>query len=162
MSDINSLNRVILLGRLGQKPELKALPQTGRSVANFTLATNERIVNRNTNETSERTEWHKIVVWGKTAEFCEKYLDKGRQVLIEGKLRTRQWQDKDGNKRSTTEIEAVNVTLVGSGPRREGDFESGGPGGGRPQAHRDTGPIGDFPGEDDNAAAAEGEDEVPF
>jgi single-strand DNA-binding protein len=163
MRDINSLNRVILLGRLGQKPELKALPQTDNNLARFTLATNERVFNRNTNETSDRTEWHKIVVWGKQAEFCEKYLDKGRQVLIEGKLRTRQWQDKDGNKRSTTEIEAVNVILVGSGPRREGDFEPGGGGGGRPQPHRDTGPVGEFPGEDDGAGTAgEGEDEVPF
>jgi single-strand DNA-binding protein len=159
MRDVNSLNRVILLGRLGQKPELKALPQTDNSLARFSLATNEKVFNRNTNESSDRTEWHKIVVWGKLAEFCDKYLDKGRQVLIEGKLRTRPWQDKDGNKRSTTEIEAVNIILVGSAPRREGDFESGG---GRPQPHRDTGPVGDFPGEDDGAGAAEGEDEVPF
>jgi single-strand DNA-binding protein len=159
MRDVNSLNRVILLGRLGQKPELKALPQTDNSLARFTLATNEKVFNRNTNETSDRTEWHKIVVWGKQAEFCEKYLDKGRQVLIEGKLRTRQWQDKDGNKRSTTEVEAINIVLVGSAPRREGDFEAGG---GRPQPHRDTGPVGDFPGEDDAAATGEGEDEVPF
>ena len=159
MRDVNSLNRVILLGRLGQKPELKALPQTDNSLARFTLATNEKVFNRNTNESSDRTEWHKIVVWGKLAEFCDKYLDKGRQVLIEGKLRTRPWQDKDGNKRSTTEVEAINIILVGSGPRREGDFESGG---GRPQQHRDTGPVGDFPGEDDGAGTGEGEDEVPF
>jgi len=158
MRDVNSLNRVILLGRLGQKPELRALPQTDNSLARFTLATNERVFNRNTNESSDRTEWHKIVVWGKLAEFCDKYLDKGRQVLIEGKLRTRQWQDKDGNKRSTTEVEAINIVLVGSAPRREGDFESGG---GRPA--RDTGPAGDFPGEEDGSGSGEGgDDEVPF
>jgi single-strand DNA-binding protein len=162
MRDVNSLNRVILLGRLGQKPELRALPQTDNSLARFSLATNEKVFNRTTNESSDRTEWHKIVVWGKQAEFCEKYLDKGRQVLIEGKLRTRSWQDKDGNKRSTTEVEAQNVILVGSGPRREGEGEYGG--GGRPQPQRDTGPIADFPAEDDAAGAGsgEGEDEVPF
>jgi single-strand DNA-binding protein len=159
MRDVNSLNRVILLGRLGQKPELRALPQTDNSLARFTLATNEKVFNRNTNESSDRTEWHKIVVWGKLAEFCDKYLDKGRQILIEGKLRTRGWQDKDGNKRSTTEIEAQNIILVGSAPRREGDGDSGG--GGRPQP-RDTGPIGEFPAEGDAAESGEGEDEVPF
>jgi single-strand DNA-binding protein len=163
MRDVNSLNRVILLGRLGQKPELRALPQTDNSLARFSLATNEKVFNRTTNESSDRTEWHKIVVWGKQAEFCEKYLDKGRQVLIEGKLRTRSWQDKDGNKRTTTEIEAQNVILVGSGPRREGDSDYGGGSGGRPQ-QRDTGTIADFPGEDDAAGSGsgEGEDEVPF
>jgi single-strand DNA-binding protein len=159
MRDVNSLNRVILLGRLGQKPELKALPQTDNSLARFTLATNEKLFNRNTNESSDRTEWHKIVVWGKLAEFCDKYLDKGRQVLIEGKLRTRGWQDKDGNKRSTTEVEAQNIILVGSAPRREGEGDFAG---GRPQPSRDTGPVSDFPGENDTTASGEGEDEVPF
>jgi single-strand DNA-binding protein len=124
MRDINSLNRVILLGRLGQKPEIRVLPQQDRSVARFSLATNERIFNRSTNETSDRTEWHKIVVWGKLAEFCEKYLDKGRQVLVEGRLRTRSWQDRDGNKRTTTEIDAQSIVLLGGG-RREGPAEAG-------------------------------------
>ena len=117
MRDINSLNRVILIGRLGQKPEMRYLPQKERQVARFTLATNERFLNTATREAKDRTEWHKIVVWGKQAEFCEKYLDKGKLVLIEGKLRTRSWQDKDGNKRTTTEIEAENITLLG---KREG------------------------------------------
>lgn len=152
MRDINSLNRVILLGRLGQKPEIRVLPQQDRSVARFSLATNERIFNRNTNETSDRTEWHKIVVWGKLAEFCEKYLDKGRQVLIEGRLRTRSWQDRDGNKRTTTEIDAQSIVLLGGG-RREGAAEAG------PVA--DTA-VTDFPGEEETPASGEGDDEVPF
>jgi len=153
MRDVNSLNRVILLGRLGQKPELRVLPGGDRSIARFSLATNERVFNPKTNETSDRTEWHKIVVWGKQAEFCEKYIDKGRQVLIEGRLRTRSWEDKDGNKRTTTEIEAQNIVLVGS--RREGAAESG------PYPDK---PAQDFPAEGDTAAAGEGEadDEVPF
>ena len=117
MRDTNSLNKVILVGRLGQKPEIKYLPQKERQVAHFTLATNERFFNTTTREAKDRTEWHKIVVWGKQAEFCEKYLDKGKLILIEGKLRTRSWQDKDGNKRTTTEVEAENITLLG---KREG------------------------------------------
>lgn len=154
MRDINSLNRVILLGRLGQKPEIRVLPQQDRSVARFSLATNERIFNRSTNETSDRTEWHKIVVWGKLAEFCEKYLDKGRQVLVEGRLRTRSWQDRDGNKRTTTEIDAQSIVLLGAG-RREGAAEAG------PVPVADTAAT-DFPGEEETPASGEGDDEVPF
>lgn len=154
MRDINSLNRVILIGRLGQKPEMRYLPQKERQVARFTMATNERFLNTATRETKDRTEWHKIVVWGKQAEFCEKYLDKGRQVLVEGKLRTNSWQDKDGNKRTTTEIEAVNIILIG---RREeygagaepsdADTRGGGPAGGEfpPDEEPGTGPDDDVP-----------------
>ncbi len=152
MRDINSLNRVILLGRLGQKPEIRVLPQQDRSVARFSLATNERIFNRNTNETSDRTEWHRIVVWGKLAEFCEKYLDKGRQVLVEGRLRTRSWQDRDGNKRTTTEVDAQSIVLVGGG-RREAEAEAG--------PVTDTA-VTDFPGEEATPTSGEGDDEVPF
>jgi single-strand DNA-binding protein len=159
MKDLNSLNRVILLGRLGQKPEKRVLPQTGRSVANFTLATNERYANKATGETKDRTEWHRIVVWGPQADFCERYLDKGRQVIVEGKLRTRSWQDRDGNKRSTTEIEAQSITLVGG--RGEGAPEGARGSGYAP----DIEPPSDFPGEDDGAGgpgAEGGDDEVPF
>jgi single-strand DNA-binding protein len=154
MRDLNSLNRVILIGRLGQKPEMRVIPQGDRSVARFTLATNERIYNPGTSETSDRTEWHKIVVWGKLAEFCEKYLDKGRQVAIEGKLRSRSWQDRDGNKRSSTEIEAQSVVLLGG--RREGVAEA------EPRA--DMSGAADFPAEDEAQTPGEGEgdDEVPF
>jgi single-strand DNA-binding protein len=114
MRDINSLNRVILVGRLGQKPEMFRMPQQDRWKASFTLATNERLFNPNTRESSDRTEWHSIVVFGKLAEFCEKYLAQGRLVLIEGKLRTRSWQDKDtGNKRYKTEVEALSIILLG-------------------------------------------------
>ena len=94
------------------------MPQQDRWSASFTLATNERLFNPNTRESTDRTEWHKIVVFGKLAEFCEKYLDKGKQILVEGKLRTRSWQDRDGNKRYTTEIEADNIVLLGK--REEG------------------------------------------
>lgn len=113
MRDVNSLNKVILIGRLGQNPELRYIPQTERAVANFSLATNERIFNPNTNESDIRTEWHRIVVWGKQAEFCEKYISKGKQILVEGRLRTDKWQDRDGNQRYTTKIHAQSITLLG-------------------------------------------------
>jgi single-strand DNA-binding protein len=111
--DVNSLNKAILIGHLGQDPELRYLPQTERAVARFSLATNERFFNKKTNENETRVEWHRIVVWGKTAEFCEKYLSKGKQIYLEGKIRTRSWQDKEGNKKFSTEIEARNITLIG-------------------------------------------------
>ena len=114
MRDVNSLNKVILVGRLGQRPEIKVLPQGDRSLARFSLATNEKSYNPTTGESAVKTEWHRIVVWGKLAEFCEKYLAQGRQVLIEGKLRTRSWQDKEsGNKRYKTEVEALSIILLG-------------------------------------------------
>jgi single-strand DNA-binding protein len=156
MRDINSLNKVLLIGRLGQKPDLRLLPQKERSVARFTLATNERLYNPNTNEATVRTEWHKIVVWGKLAEFCERYLEQGKQVLIEGKLRTRSWQDRDGNKRTTTEIEAQSIVLLG---KREG---AGAP---ETEPSPDSS-TSDFPAaaEDNASSREEGEadDEVPF
>ncbi len=113
MRDINSLNKVLLIGRLGGKPELRFLPQNQRAIARFSLATNERIFNPSTNESRTRAEWHRIIAWGKLAEFCEKFLTQGKQVYIEGKLRTRSWQDREGNKRTTTEIEAQNIVLLG-------------------------------------------------
>jgi len=113
MRDINSLNKVILIGRLGGKPDLRYLPQNQRAIARFSIATNERIFNPSTNESKIRAEWHRVIAWGKLGEFCEKYLTQGKQVYIEGKLLTRSWQDRDGNKRSTTEIEAQNIILLG-------------------------------------------------
>jgi single-strand DNA-binding protein len=154
MRDLNSLNRVFLIGRLGGKPERRVLPQSGRPITRFTLATNERFFNKTTRDTTDRTEWHKIVVWGNQADFAEKYLTQGQQVCIEGKLRTRSWQDKDGNKRSTTEIEAETIVLLG---RREGVPAEG-------QA-ADLTPAADFPmGEEEGPgkAAAERTTTSPF
>jgi single-strand DNA-binding protein len=154
MRDINSLNKVLLIGRLGGKPEIRYLPQKERQVARFTMATNERFFNPNSNEATVRTEWHRIVVWGKLAEFCDKYLTQGKQICLEGKLRTRSWQDKDGNKRTTTEIEAQNIVLLG---KREG----------APGEEPVTDAAGaDFPVEDDDqsqgGSAAGGDDDIPF
>ncbi len=113
MKDVNSLNRVFLIGHLGGEPEIRYISQTERPVARFSLATNEVYFDQVTNENKRRTEWHRIVAWGKLAEFCEKYLTKGKQIYIEGKLRTRTWEDKNGIKRSTTEVEAQSIILLG-------------------------------------------------
>jgi len=160
MRDTNSLNKVILIGRLGKKPELRAVPQTGRQVARFTMATNERFFNKTTRETKDRTEWHNIVVWGNQAEFCEKWLDKGKQVVVEGKLRTRSWQDKDGNKRTTTEIEAENIVLLG----RRDEYGAGAePSEYEPRSPREVEPEPEgAPFDDGSAGSGGGDDDVPF
>lgn len=152
MRDINSLNKVILIGRLGQNPELRYLPQTERAVARFTMATNERYFNPNTNESDIRAEWHRIVAWGKLAEFCEKYLTQGKQIYLEGKLRTRSWQDREGNKRFTTEIEARDIIFLG---KREETQEE--------ESYSES-PPPNIPAEESKESKEEGEeeDEVPF
>jgi len=107
-----SVNKVILVGRLGQNPELRYTP-SGAAVANFSLATNETWVDKS-GQKQERTEWHRIVVWGKLAELCGQYLAKGRQAYVEGRLQTRQWQDKDGQTKYTTEIQAQTIQFLGA------------------------------------------------
>ncbi len=109
------INKVILVGRLGRDPEMRYTP-SGTAVVNFSLATDERWSSNG--ETQSRTEWHNIVVWSKLAEICNQYLTKGRLVFIEGRLQTRDWEDKDGNKRRTTEIVASDMKMLGG--RREG------------------------------------------
>ena len=106
-----SVNKAILIGNLGRDPELR-YTKDARPVANFTLATNERWRDKQGNS-QERTEWHRIVVWDKQAENCAQYLQKGRSVYIEGRIQTRDWEDKEGNKRQTTEIVAQQVTFLG-------------------------------------------------
>lgn len=106
-----SVNKVILVGNLGRDPEVR-YTQGGSPVANFTLATNE-VWNDKAGERQERTEWHRIVVWGKQAEIVREHLSKGKQVYVEGSLQTRQWDDREGHKRSTTEIKASRVVMLG-------------------------------------------------
>jgi single-strand DNA-binding protein len=106
------INKVILLGNLGKDPEIRYL-EGGTAVANFTLATSENYKDKTSGERKTITEWHNVVLWRGLAEITEKYLKKGNQVYIEGKLRTRQWQDKDGNTRYTTEIVAENMQMIG-------------------------------------------------
>jgi single-strand DNA-binding protein len=109
------VNKVILVGNLGKDPEVRHL-ENGVMVANFSLATTESYKDRNTGERRQVTEWHNVVLWRGLAEVTEKYLKKGNQVYVEGKLRTRSWTDKEGNTRYTTEVVADNMTMLGGRP----------------------------------------------
>jgi len=127
-----SVNKVILVGNLGKDPELRYTP-SGTAVVNFSLATSESFKDRDGNR-QERTEWHNIVAWRQLAEICGKYLHKGKQIYVEGKLQTRKWQDKNGVDRYTTEIIADSMQMLG----RAGDDNSHaqGQGGSRNDASR--------------------------
>ena len=107
-----SVNKVILIGRLGKDPELKYTP-SGAPVAKFSLATDESFKDRN-GELQKHTEWHNIVAWNKLAEICGEYLTKGKQVYIEGRIRSRQWEDQDKNKRTAYDIVAQRMQMLGS------------------------------------------------
>ena len=108
------VNKAILIGNLGRDPELR-YTQGGQAVANFSIATTESFTTKD-GRRDERTEWHRIVVWGKTAENCAQYLSKGRTVYVEGRIQTREWENKEGQKQRTTEIVAQTVQFLG-GPR---------------------------------------------
>jgi single-strand DNA-binding protein len=129
-----SVNKVILIGNLGRDPEVRFTP-SGRAVAKFPLATTDSWMDQESGR-QERTEWHNIVVWGKQAESCGQYLAKGRQVYIEGSIRSRSYDDKDGNKRYVTEIVAQKVQFLGGGGGSRTQLEGAGQGGG----------FDDFPG----------------
>jgi single-strand DNA-binding protein len=107
-----SVNKVLLIGNLGRDPEVR-FTTGGSAVANFTLATTDRWNDQATGEKKERTEWHRVVVWGKQAEIAGEYLRKGRQVYVEGALQTREWTDKEGTKRYTTEVKALRFQMLG-------------------------------------------------
>ena len=115
------VNKVILVGNLGKDPEVKYL-DNGVAVANFSLATTENYKNKEGEKVSQ-TEWHNIVLWRGLAEVAEKYLKKGASVYIEGKIKTRKWEDKDGNTRYNTEILADNMTMLGGKPSSEAPVE---------------------------------------
>lgn len=137
------LNKAILIGNLGKDPEIRYTP-SGLGVANFNIATSETWTKDGQKET--RTEWHRIVAFGKLAEICGEYLSKGRQVYIEGRIQTRDWEDQNGIKRYTTEIVASQMLMLGS--REFGDTSrSQGP------------PLPDFPGVPDQGP---GDDDIPF
>jgi single-strand DNA-binding protein len=107
------VNKVIVVGNLGQDPETRYMP-SGSAVTNLRVATNESWKDKQTGEQKDRTEWHSVAMFGRLAEIAAEYLRKGSQVYIEGKLRTRKWQDKDGNDRYTTEIVADEMQMLGS------------------------------------------------
>jgi single-strand DNA-binding protein len=147
------INKVILIGNLGKDPELRHTPQ-GQAVANFSLATSESWTDKN-GQKQEKTEWHKVVVWGKPAELVAKYLSKGRKAYVEGRLQTRAWDDKEGQKRYTTEIVATSVQFLDSQASRAAADSGGGGGGGA-----ESDPFGNPP---DFGGSPEGSsDEIPF
>jgi single-strand DNA-binding protein len=119
-----SLNRAIIIGRIGQDPKM-ASTQSGQSVANFSMATDESYKDSNGNKI-EKAEWHRIVVWGKQAEFANNYLRKGRLVLVEGKIQTRKWQNKEGQDQYTTEIVAQRVSPLDKKPDNQHPLQPAG------------------------------------
>jgi len=145
---MGSVNKVILVGNLGRDAELRYTPG-GSPVATLNLATTE-IWNDKAGQRQEKTEWHRIVLWGKTAESLNEYLTKGKQIYVEGRLQTRQWDDKDGNKRYTTEIRGDRIVLLGGG---------GGGGGARQQARGAAAPTEDPMGEPVSELT---DDDIPF
>jgi single-strand DNA-binding protein len=142
---MGSVNKVILVGNLGRDPESR-FTQNGRQVANFTMATTEVWTDKASGQKQERTEWHRVVAWGRLAEIAGQYLKKGRQVYVEGSLQTREWNDREGNKRQTTEVQANQIVLLG---RAEGRAESGGGRAASPAADDDMPPEPRGGGEDD-------------
>lgn len=141
-----SINKVMLIGRLGQDPELR-YTQGGSPVCNFSLATNE-IWNDAAGNRKEKTEWHRVIVWGKQAENCARYLKKGRQAFVEGKLQTRDWTDQNGSKRSTTEIVANHVQFL------DGAHTG--------QNRPDSGDVSHEPSPPDNYDQSFNDDDIPF
>lgn len=135
------VNKVILIGNLGADPELR-YTSGNQAVTELRLATSRKWRDKN-NEWQEDTQWHRVVVWGKQAEQCKEYLSKGRQVFVEGRLQTRQWEDRDGNKRYTTEVVAQAVQFLGG---------RGGGGGGYdeppPPSDREAPGMDDMPDDD--------------
>jgi len=146
-----SINKVILVGRLGRDPELK-YTASGTPFCRFSMATDDSWTDKGSGERSERTEWHNIVVWDKLAEICNNYLTKGRLVYIEGSLQTREWDDKEGVKRKTTEVRARDMVMLG-GSGGGGGGEGGGGGGPRPSGGPPTGGEG---------GSAITDDDIPF
>ena len=151
---MGSVNKVILVGNLGRDAELRYTPG-GAAVATLNMATTE-VWNDKSGQRQEKTEWHRVVLWGKTAESLSEYLTKGKQIYIEGRLQTRQWDDKDGNKRYTTEIRGDRVVLLGGGGGGRGGPVSGG---GRARWRRTRRRLGG-PGPEGSAPLTD--DDIPF
>jgi len=149
-----SINKVILIGRVGQAPEIR-YTSSGTPVAHFSIATDESFKNRS-GEQQQHTEWHRIVAWNRLAEICGEYLTKGKQVYIEGSIRSNQWEDKSGSKRTTYEIIANTMKMLGS--RSDAEREASGTS--RPAAQA---PEDNYGAPPDPAADGEiTDDDIPF
>lgn len=150
------VNKVILVGNLGRDPEVRFTP-SGQAVANFSIATTDSWTDKG-GQKQERTEWHRIVVWGKLGELCGEYLKKGRQAYVEGRLQTREWNDKEGKKNQTTEVVANQVVFLGG--RGEGAGPGANAGAGRSNRDEYSGPPMDDMGPPPGMPA--GADDIPF
>ena len=153
------VNKVIIIGNLGADPESRAMP-SGASVANLRIATTESWRDKQSGEQQERTEWHRVALFGRLAEVASEYLRKGSQVYIEGSLRTRKWQDKQGNERYTTEIVANDMQMLGG---RGGGGGGGSGGGAPPRESSDYGQsIGGASGGSSGGEGTDFDDDIPF
>jgi single-strand DNA-binding protein len=160
---MGSVNKVILIGNLGADPELK-YTASNRPVCNLSVATNE-VFKDKAGQRQERTEWHRVTVWGEQAEHCSKYLSKGRSVYVEGRLQTRSWDDKEGKKRYSTDIVANQVVFLsgGGGASGEGGRRGGGGGGGRPWGDEPGGgPPSSEPMDQPGGGPGPSDDDIPF
>ena len=157
------VNKVILIGNLGADPDVKYTPQGNVPVANLRLATTERWQDRSSGEWQEKTEWHRIVAWRGLAERAQRFLRKGKQVYVEGRLETRKWQDRDGNDRYTTEIIARQLMILGRREEGEGegDFAGAARAGGQDQGGGSSSGEGFNPPPMDPGAPIE-DDDLPF
>jgi len=152
---MGSVNKVILVGNLGRDAELRYTPG-GAAVSTINMATTE-VWNDKAGQKQEKTEWHRVILWGKSAESLNEYLTKGKQIYVEGRLQTRQWDDKDGNKRYTTEIRGDRIVLLGGGG---GGGGRGGGGGSRGASSEMGG--GDFGAPGPETSAPLTDDDIPF
>jgi single-strand DNA-binding protein len=177
---MSGINKVILIGNLGKDPETRYMP-SGKAATNFSVATSERFKDRETGEPQERTEWHRVATFDRLAEIAAEYLKKGSKVYVEGRLRTRKWQDKEGKDRYSTEIIADQMQMLdsrgmsggaGAGASASNDASGSGPDGdsfrgtspgrtGRP-AKAAGGNAGTASGAPTSAEAAEFDDDIPF
>lgn len=154
------INKVILIGNLGKDPEVRYMP-SGAAVANVTLATTENWKDRQSGENQERTEWHNVVFFNRLAEIAGEYLRKGSQVYVEGSLRTRKWQDKNGQDRYTTEIVASEMQMLGGrGGGASAPYEGGEGGGGRARSRQSAPADSEKTGRE--AGFDEFDDDIPF
>lgn len=144
---MSGINKVILVGRLGADPEVKSVGQA-QTVARLSLATSETWLDKS-GQKQERTEWHRIVVWGKQAENCGKHLSKGRQIYVEGRLQTRSWEDQQGQKKYTTEIVANTIQYLGSAGAERSQGAGATSGGDGYGGNQDFGPEPSFGAEDE-------------
>ena len=160
---MGTLNKVMIIGRLGRDPEVR-YTQGGQAVANFSLATSERWKSKS-GDKEERTEWHRVVAWGRQAELVGEYLSKGRQVFIEGRLQTRDWEDKEGHQRRTTEIVANDIQFLDSKGGGGGNFGNGGSSGSAGGGSSDSAGGGSSDSAGGGSPAPGGpppEDDIPF